>query len=190
MAGNRRRIQESQVGVFAIDAGGHTGVAKGIFVPKSTLKETLTEQSAIRNLLRDSYTIGGTPHAQARQLFSLWRRFYADCLTPPYSATPENVWMVIESFYLSPDASPGGDVLLSTQVAHTLLGYRYGAADEFDRSHANPIKPIQVAWQTPSEALSYATDERLRRWGLWVKGREHERDAFRHLAYFLNRRID
>lgn len=168
------------VAIFAIDPGGSTGVAMGYFdTSPGSIYQVLKNPNP-----KDSFTQVGTPLVQARQLFRHWRNFYASALI--HEIPVGNCWMVIEDFALSPNAAPGKDILLATQVAHMLLGYRYGAADEFERSHANPIHPMQVAWQTPAEAKSFVSDVRLKRWGLWVKGKQHERDAYRHLALFLN----
>lgn len=41
--------------------------------------------------------------------------------------------------------------------------------------------------QTAADAKSIITDERLRRWGLWVPGNNHENDACRHLILHLRR---
>jgi hypothetical protein len=39
--------------------------------------------------------------------------------------------------------------------------------------------------QTPSDAKSIVTDERLKSWGLWHEGSLHIRDAWRHLIKYL-----
>ena len=41
--------------------------------------------------------------------------------------------------------------------------------------------------QMPSLAMTTATDERLKSWGLYHKGEEHARDAERHAITFLRR---
>ena len=38
-----------------------------------------------------------------------------------------------------------------------------------------------VEFQLPAAAMSWATNERLRRVGWWVRGKEHANDALRHL---------
>lgn len=42
-----------------------------------------------------------------------------------------------------------------------------------------------VVFQQPSQAKTIATNERLRRWGLWQVGKVHGRDAVRHAVVFL-----
>lgn len=47
---------------------------------------------------------------------------------------------------------------------------------------AADVLPAPVVWQTPETAMSTATDDRLREWGLYVRegGLGHARDATRH----------
>lgn len=39
--------------------------------------------------------------------------------------------------------------------------------------------------QTAQVAKQFVTDDKLRAWDLWIKGKRHSRDACRHGAYFL-----
>lgn len=49
---------------------------------------------------------------------------------------------------------------------------------------------ISVERQTPSDAMTYVTNQRLRAWGAWVVGSEHRRDAMRHLLLKVSRVLD
>jgi hypothetical protein len=62
----------------------------------------------------------------------------------------------------------------------------YDGLDEFD------VPPRQMFTQEPSLAMSTATDERLKDWGLYKRegGEEHARDATRHGITFLRRAKD
>lgn len=40
---------------------------------------------------------------------------------------------------------------------------------------------IKMVLSNPSDAMKFATDAKLRRGGMWVPGKEHARDASRHL---------
>ena len=44
-------------------------------------------------------------------------------------------------------------------------------------------------WVSPSDAKQAVTNERLRRWGMWVKGSEHARDAVRVAVCADRRRL-
>lgn len=43
----------------------------------------------------------------------------------------------------------------------------------------------ELVLQQPSAAKSVVTDDRLRRWGLWIVGKPHGRDAVRHAVIYL-----
>jgi hypothetical protein len=45
---------------------------------------------------------------------------------------------------------------------------------------------VDWVWQTPSDK-SIVTDDRLKQWGAWRKGRPHAMDALRHLIVYLRR---
>jgi hypothetical protein len=44
---------------------------------------------------------------------------------------------------------------------------------------------IPIVSQSPSDAKSFMTDEKLRKLGQWTRGSDHARDATRHLARYL-----
>ncbi len=49
-----------------------------------------------------------------------------------------------------------------------------------------PDDPLmQVLKQQPSQAKSVVTDDRLKSWGLWMRGSRHVRDANRHIIIAL-----
>lgn len=53
---------------------------------------------------------------------------------------------------------------------------------------SNPRHYASLSFQQPSMAKTTVTDERLRRWGGWVKGQKHSRDAIRHaITFYLNK---
>lgn len=63
----------------------------------------------------------------------------------------------------------------------------YDAAGSDDVGIVHPSRPLFT--QTPEQAKSTATDDRLKQWGLYVRkgGLEHARDADRHSITFLRR---
>ena len=169
------------IGIFAIDPGGHTGVAFGAFDEKSeSLYDALADKRDA-----NSVTYEGDPGRQARQIASLWRTFYRVCVEV-HEIDPSRVYFVCEDFQLGPNTPPGSDILLACKVAWATWGYRLGRADEFEARDWWPLGPLATHWQLSSQAMNFASDARLKRWGLWVKGKDHERAAWRHLAYFLN----
>lgn len=46
---------------------------------------------------------------------------------------------------------------------------------------------IELVYQSPSEAKAYVTNDRLRHWGLWIVGKDHERDAMRHMLLAITK---
>lgn len=44
---------------------------------------------------------------------------------------------------------------------------------------------VKFETQTPSDAKSFATDEKLKAWEWWTRGVDHPRDASRHLMTWL-----
>ena len=48
--------------------------------------------------------------------------------------------------------------------------------------HACRREGIDLVMQSPSEAKSFSTDNKLRACGLWIAGNDHARDANRHLV--------
>lgn len=44
---------------------------------------------------------------------------------------------------------------------------------------------VRTCLQQPSSAKSVVNDERLKKWGMWIRGKQHARDACRHLALRL-----
>lgn len=44
---------------------------------------------------------------------------------------------------------------------------------------------ISCTSQTAQVAKQFVTDEKLKTWNLWIKGRKHARDAIRHGCYYL-----
>lgn len=71
-------------------------------------------------------------------------------------------------------------------------------AKSMKREGLDPVRVLAVAdWvvgqraridlQQPSQAKGVITDERLKKWGLWIKGSTHKRDAMRHLLLWLMR---
>lgn len=47
---------------------------------------------------------------------------------------------------------------------------------------------VEFVTQTPADAKSFATDEKLRRMGWWTAGKDHSRDASRHMLLALTKR--
>ena len=142
---------------MAIDPGGTTGVAFGVFRPRKMAKSTMVYARGANRLWTQE--VKGTPREQASELFDIWQSFMV--------SGPPKTHLVIEDFQLrtqNADLSPvritaGLEALLNRDIER----------------------------QMPSSAKSFLTDARMRDWGLWVVGSDHERDAMRHLALKVSR---
>lgn len=83
--------------------------------------------------------------------------------------------LVIEDFILR-NRSMDRSMLSPVRVTSALLGILV---------HEDVMDRVNLTFQQPSQAKSIATNERLKRWGLWIVGSTHERDAMRHLIVYL-----
>jgi hypothetical protein len=155
---------------MAIDPGLRTGVAIGSWAAGARTPADIE--------ISMSYTLGPEPDevAQARELATLWFDVRSQFFP--------NVDLVIEDFILIRLNSSARSGISPARVAAALQGYRAATADVYERQGYGPTAPIDVVWQQPGQAKGFATDSRLRHWGLWVKGTHaaHQRDAIRHIA--------
>lgn len=147
--------------VMTVDPGRTTGVAWGVFRTAGTVKQTLIDADV------ESCEIVAGPVGTGIEVSRRWQDFFASanidgCPTPEIS-------LVLESFALRTAHADTSPVAVTAAIATCV----YLQAPMWDWDGET---------QSPSEAKGYARDDRLRDWGLWVRGSEHQRDARRHLA--------
>lgn len=77
------------------------------------------------------------------------------------------------------------DLLSPVRVGHKLdyALHQYNAASPFPETGPT----IKIEWQLPSLAMTTATDDRLKIWGIYVPGQEHGRDGERHVVTLARR---
>jgi hypothetical protein len=173
------------IGVFACDPGGATGLAWGIFNPHA---KSIEEMLSTR-MDAGSTTVTGDERAQIREVAALWSSFYSACVRSALLPI-DHVWLVFEDFVYAPGVNYEGEsAKISTALIWGIEGYRMGKRDAFLERARGPVKSSMPSMmlQTASEAKTFATNARLKEWGVWVVGREHERSAWQHIAYFLKR---
>ena len=159
-----------EYGVFVLDPGGSSGLAWARVRDEGTVSERLAARTE-----PGSDTVSHPDWMeQAKEVVRRWLDFQDRCHAAGIPA-----YLVIEDFILTRFKSSDRTGLYPVWIAAAVRGYRNGLADSVPGA-AN----VGTVWQLPT-CMTYATDERLKRWGLWVRGREHERDAWRHLAFFI-----
>lgn len=175
---------------MAIDPGETTGVARAFLNARRASSTGELMRRAVRKgaLAVDEVKAAESPgHAkaasasQAAALYRMWWDFQFKAnveLSIPYGA----IFLIIEDFQLRQRSAE----LWPVEVTHALLALLRGA----DGTWAGCVRPDCIAFQQPSTAMTYATNERLRRWELWTRGKEHGRDATRHLALAASRVLD
>jgi hypothetical protein len=162
-------------GIFAIDPGVSTGVAWAVL--DNTM---LLAVDAFQHRMNDgSTTITGTEVEQAKELFDLWQGFKQICVRQ--FMEPAWVDLVVEDFILLPGAHAGGkDGVAPARVAWAFEGYRQGRCDRW-RTQKHKT---EIIWQPPA-AMKY--EAQLKKWGVWTRGRQHERSAWCHVGLRLMR---
>ena len=164
MTKNRTRI-----GVLAIDPGGTTGMAWGVFTWKGTVGRTVAEGELMGSCQIDK----ADELEHTSEILATLETFRTLCRR----AGVKRVEVVIEDFVLRPQIATKGREMLSPvritamiEAGHIGL-YRYR---------------LEYHLQGPAEAKGFATNDRLKRWGVQTHGGgRHAKDAWRHIAVFL-----
>lgn len=186
------------VGVFVVDGGNATGLAWGIFDDQARTTEAAMlgrlysgSDTINRRVIRNKVRLVEDPHSDSQQILAIYRRFLlfkSECVHQHHMHA-DTIHLVIEDFILLPGPHAGGkDGVASARIGWGVVGVQIGMAEEYKRTrrHLHVSEPI---FQAPS-CMAYASDEKLKKWGIWEETRgDHERAAWKHIAYFLNKRI-
>lgn len=176
--------------IMAVDPGETTGVARAFL----NAKRAETTQALLRRAVRkgalsvdevrcDAASPGpkGESAVQGAKLYAMWRDFQFKAnveLSIPYGA----IHLVIEDFQLRQRSAE----LWPVEVRAAFIAYLRGESGAW----SGIVREDCLYFQQPSQAMTYATNERLKRWGVWTVGKEHGRDATRHLALLASRVLD
>jgi hypothetical protein len=166
------RVPDS-FGVMAVDPGGTTGLAYGIFDAMETTAETLLGGENLTAM-----EVYGAPEEQAWTIGMEWLDFVAECVLAEV-AIPD-CHLVFESFAVRTVLAELSPVEVIAGV-RTLLQPRGKAVGIIAE-----VPPWKLDWRSQSagDAKSFGTSARLRAWNLFDLGRgsNHKRDALRHMA--------
>jgi hypothetical protein len=177
-----REASALNIAVFAVDPGGATGLAWGIFDPTAEIGACLRGR-----MDAGSDTVTGDIPEQIRAIAQAWQKFFrqaVDVNRLPVS----HVWLVVENFRFTGANYAGDSAVISTALIWGVEGYRMGTADEWkSRRGGRRAAMPQMILQEAGQASAAARNAWLKEWGVWVVGREHERSAWKHIAYFLKR---
>lgn len=167
---------------MAVDPGGTTGVARGFFnvarvdepsvrsvVGRAVRKSALKVDQVPREAPFDI-----EPEQHAHVLMAMWTSFKFQANTGLGIALPD-IHLVFEDFLLNRATVDLAPVKV-TSAMKALLTARPGG---------NVIET-----QPPAMAMTYATNARLKDWGVWTVAMEHGRDATRHLCLRVSRALE
>lgn len=163
---------------MAVDPGTTTGVARGTFVPVKG--GDLAAHFAFG--LYESWEVEGIPGEQAWEIIGEFVDWRADLILK-HNYRPEAISLTFESFQLRIDKARGAG-----SSKPMLDPIRVISACEALCFNSRGERIVDFGFQSPSDK-STITNDRLRRWGLWVVGSEHRRDAMRHLALRVDSQI-
>jgi hypothetical protein len=154
-------VQPGMVYVMGIDGGGTTGWGI-IGVERASIFGP--EKSAIRHFKHGQVT--GSYTEQVLTLLQIIKTYH----NPYYTLA-----LAVESF------SPRKPITSEEFFAPLEINARLQFLVDTHKIHS------PLFYQTPSFALSTASDKRLKRWGLYTPGPDHVKDGTRHAISFIRR---
>lgn len=158
----RQITDRDLVGIFAVDPGTTSGIDYGVWRRNCPVEVAQIEGSGFYEDLTGGLT------SQAETITDWWLKFESGNLGIP-------VYLVVESYQQGPSAHYlKAEALDPVRLAYLILG----------RLSVLSPKRVPWVWQTPSVAMTHATDARLREWGHWLRGNPHARDARKHALAF------
>jgi len=188
---------------MGVDPGVTTGLAWGVFPVRGGIKYRIEKrkksgavQLTHREVLEEVQGAWSPELAMGLVIARLWIEFAGRCVEAGIRPV-----LVIENFVLrigkggTSDRSGLAPVRVTAAIETAVwlvvgeAGLSMLGAERDDSLSWDGLAGEQWLWtprmQTPSEAKGFATNERLKRWGLWEVGKPHARDAWRHVARAL-----
>lgn len=169
---------ENVLAIMGIDPGGKTGGAQAVFHTDSQTVEEAFKSA----MYKQSWTVEGRVREQIIELNQRWRRFYKECVN--IGVPPHLVYMAVEDYIDTPSVK-SNDPLSPVKIGWGLYGMRIGGLHEWERNNNGPTGPVYVHWQLAGNVKGFASNDRLKLWGVYRPGKAHECDAWRHVAFRL-----
>jgi hypothetical protein len=174
--------------IFSFDPGSTTGVAMMLFSQGKVitlknphpLKRLSVFELPVNSLTKlPGDTMTSKYERAALILYQAWLHFrYLAKHT--YDIPPENHILVIEDYLLKPTTgSTKREALSPVYVASTFQGIRMGQALAYEHFGFGKTSIPPINWSSPSNKAA-VDDARLRRAWVWIRGKQHGRDAVRH----------
>lgn len=167
-----------KIAIFSVDPGTTSGVARGIV--RTAKGHTAWDCLKVSEI--ESWEVEGSPPEQAWEIMGEYEDWSKEVQSSWKPGARIELVLTCESFQIrvGKGASSRKDLLDPVRVASGMEALSYNRAGECW---------APIIYQSPSSAKTYATNERLRRADIWVKGSDHRRDAVRHLSLAFSRRM-
>lgn len=171
-------------GIMTVDPGKCSGAAAGIFRRSGpgdgSVRQTL--RRAVRKGTINAVELESPYWEQAWELAGTWHSFKYKC-NVEFGIPASCILLLVENFQLRQMAVDLAPVEVTAGLRSVLV--TPSSAGWHDPAEGVLFRPM------PSEAMGYATNERLKQWGVYPLsiGSEHKRDALRHLCLGVERVI-
>lgn len=180
--------------IMAVDPGGVSGVAQGLFRgDRAGSTSALMKRAVRKGAVKVAEVYGGPAYdrvgydtGHVHRLIAAWSSFVFHA-NVGMSIPLYNIYLVFEDFQLRQRSADLSPVQVTAGFECVMVEKPKICCSGFGVGNLPAIRK-----QMPSEAMTYATNERLRLWGLYplTRGKDHARDATRHLALRASKILD
>lgn len=180
--------------IMAVDPGGVSGVAQGLFRgDKAGSTSALMKRAVRKGAVKVAEVYGGPDYktvgydtGHVHRLIAAWSSFVFHA-NSGMSIPLYNIYLVFEDFQLRQSAADLAPVQVTAGFESVMVEKPAICCSGLSVGNLPAITK-----QMPSEAMTYATNARLKLWDLYplTRGLEHARDATRHLCLKASKILD